>query len=110
MKVPVTIVGCKLDLVHENRQSIVGQAISSILLRYGEIETFTECSAYIQINVCIRFSVSLSCFAASMFVSLIILYICNIWNLLLLLYLCDMTLNYGFPPCLFIFDSVKIFQ
>ncbi|GJR78935.1 hypothetical protein Tco_0149720 [Tanacetum coccineum] len=44
-KVPVIVVGCKLDLAYEQYPMSREQVISPIWLQYREIEAFIECSA-----------------------------------------------------------------
>ncbi|WOL15903.1 mitochondrial Rho GTPase 1-like [Canna indica] len=50
VKVPVIVVGCKLDLRDEQQVSLE-QVMSPIMQRYREIETCIECSALRQIQV-----------------------------------------------------------
>jgi GTPase SAR1 family protein len=51
VKVPVIVVGCKLDLRDENRQVSLEQVMSPIMENFREIETCTECSALKQYRV-----------------------------------------------------------
>ena len=64
VKVPVIVVGCKLDLRDEQQQASLEQVMSPIMQQFREIETCIECSAsrHIQVNLlCHRsFSVCLS--------------------------------------------------
>ncbi|KAJ9180224.1 hypothetical protein P3X46_008496 [Hevea brasiliensis] len=46
VKVPVIVVGCKLDLRDENQQVSLEQVSSPIMQQFWEIETCTECSAF----------------------------------------------------------------
>ncbi|KAF2316885.1 hypothetical protein GH714_042226 [Hevea brasiliensis] len=46
VKVPVIVVGCKLDLRDENQQVSLEQVTSPIMQQFWEIETCTECSAF----------------------------------------------------------------
>lgn len=55
VKVPVIVVGCKLDLRSENYQVSLEHVMSPIMQQFREIETCIECSAYKQIQVCIEF-------------------------------------------------------
>nr|CAN83792.1 hypothetical protein VITISV_021048 [Vitis vinifera] len=45
VKVPVIVVGCKLDLRDENQQMSLEQVMSPIMQQFREIETCIECSA-----------------------------------------------------------------
>lgn len=71
MKVPVIVVGCKLDLRDENQQVSLEQVMSPIMQQFREIETCIECSAsrHIQVSfvltVAIKLLVLTSYFKAS---------------------------------------------
>lgn len=45
LKVPVIVVGCKLDLRDENQQMSLENLMTQLLQQYGEIATCMECSA-----------------------------------------------------------------
>ncbi|KAL6500461.1 hypothetical protein OROHE_025827 [Orobanche hederae] len=51
VKVPVLLVGCKLDLRDENQQVNLEQMMSPIMQQFREIETYIECSASRHIQV-----------------------------------------------------------
>ncbi|KAI4349984.1 hypothetical protein L6164_010517 [Bauhinia variegata] len=51
VKVPVIVVGCKLDLRDENQQVSLEQVMSPIMQQFREIETCIECSAIRHIQV-----------------------------------------------------------
>lgn len=51
MRVPVIVVGCKLDLRDESQQVSLEQVMSPIMQQFREIETCIECSASRQIQV-----------------------------------------------------------
>ncbi|KAK1318288.1 Rac-like GTP-binding protein ARAC9 [Acorus calamus] len=51
VKVPIIVVGCKLDLRDELQQMNLEQAMSPIMQQFREIETCIECSALKQIQV-----------------------------------------------------------
>lgn len=51
MRVPVIVVGCKLDLRDENQQVSLEQVMSPIMQQFREIETCIECSAFKHIQV-----------------------------------------------------------
>ena len=51
VKVPVIVVGCKLDLRDENQQVSLEQVMSPIMQQFREIETCIECSALKHIQV-----------------------------------------------------------
>ncbi|KAM5561275.1 mitochondrial Rho GTPase 1-like [Rosa sericea] len=51
VKVPVIVVGCKLDLRDENQQVSLEQVMSPIMQQFREIETCIECSAYKHIQI-----------------------------------------------------------
>lgn len=51
VKVPVIVVGCKLDLRDEHQQISLESVMSPIMQTFREIETCIECSAYKQIQV-----------------------------------------------------------
>ncbi|KAK1294991.1 Rac-like GTP-binding protein RAC2 [Acorus calamus] len=51
VKVPIIVVGCKLDLRDELQQMSLEQAMSPIMQQFREIETCIECSALKQIQV-----------------------------------------------------------
>ncbi|XP_010244210.1 PREDICTED: mitochondrial Rho GTPase 1-like [Nelumbo nucifera] len=51
VKVPVIVVGCKLDLRDDNQQVSLEQVMSPIMQQFREIETCIECSAVNQIQV-----------------------------------------------------------
>ncbi|KAF5455053.1 hypothetical protein F2P56_024668 [Juglans regia] len=51
VKVPVIVVGCKLDLRDENNQMSLEQVMSPIMQKFREIETCIECSAATMIQV-----------------------------------------------------------
>lgn len=53
VRVPVIVVGCKLDLRDENQQVSLEQVMSPIMQQFREIETCIECSALRHIQVCI---------------------------------------------------------
>lgn len=53
VKVPVIVVGCKLDLRDDNQQLSLEQVMSPIMQQFREIETCIECSAFKHIQVCI---------------------------------------------------------
>ncbi|RZS18404.1 hypothetical protein BHM03_00050652 [Ensete ventricosum] len=64
VKVPVIVVGCKLDLRDEQQVSLE-QVMSPIMQQYREIETCIECSALRQIQVLFRANaVAVRCFNA----------------------------------------------
>lgn len=54
VKVPVIVVGCKLDLRDEQRAVSLEQVMSPIMHQFREIETCIECSALNHIQVCTR--------------------------------------------------------
>ncbi|XVF57432.1 hypothetical protein PTKIN_Ptkin06aG0204800 [Pterospermum kingtungense] len=51
VKVPVIVVGCKLDLRDEQQQVSLEQVMSPIMQQFREIETCIECSAYRRIQI-----------------------------------------------------------
>ncbi|GFY94862.1 MIRO-related GTP-ase 1 [Actinidia rufa] len=51
VKVPVIVVGCKLDLRDEQNPMSLEQVMSPIMQQFREIETCIECSAFKQIQV-----------------------------------------------------------
>lgn len=51
VKVPVIVVGCKLDLRDEQHPLSLEQVMSPIMQQFREIETCIECSAFKQIQV-----------------------------------------------------------
>ncbi|KAL6500462.1 Mitochondrial Rho GTPase 1 [Orobanche hederae] len=51
VKVPVLLVGCKLDLRDEDQQVNIEQMMSPIMQQFREIETYIECSASRHIQV-----------------------------------------------------------
>ncbi|XP_059451846.1 mitochondrial Rho GTPase 1-like [Corylus avellana] len=51
VKVPVMVVGCKLDLRDENRQVSLEQVMSPLMEKFPEIETSIECSALKQYKI-----------------------------------------------------------
>ena len=51
VKVPVIVVGCRLDLRDENQQVSLEQVMSPIMQQFREIETCIECSACRHIQV-----------------------------------------------------------
>ena len=51
VKVPVIVVGCKLDMRDENQQVSLEQVMSPIMQQFREIETCIECSAFKHIQV-----------------------------------------------------------
>lgn len=51
VKVPVIVVGCKLDLRDEHQQVSLEQVMSPIMQQFREIETCIECSAYRHIQI-----------------------------------------------------------
>ncbi|KAJ9682024.1 hypothetical protein PVL29_018085 [Vitis rotundifolia] len=51
VKVPVIVVGCKLDLRDENQQMSLEQVMSPIMQQFREIETCIECSASTHIQI-----------------------------------------------------------
>ncbi|CAN1843321.1 Mitochondrial Rho GTPase 1 [Linum perenne] len=51
VKVPVIVVGCKLDLRDENQQVSLEQVMSPIMQQFREIETCIECSAVKHIQI-----------------------------------------------------------
>ncbi|XP_021898831.1 mitochondrial Rho GTPase 1 isoform X2 [Carica papaya] len=51
VKVPVIVVGCKLDLRDEQHQVSLEQVMSPIMQQFREIETCIECSAYKHIQI-----------------------------------------------------------
>ncbi|XVF41940.1 hypothetical protein PTKIN_Ptkin01aG0321100 [Pterospermum kingtungense] len=51
VKVPVIVVGCKLDLRDDQQPVSLEQVMSPIMQQFREIETCIECSAYKQIQV-----------------------------------------------------------
>lgn len=57
VRVPVIVVGCKLDLRDENQQVSLEQVMSPIMQQFREIETCIECSAskHIQVSINISF-------------------------------------------------------
>lgn len=54
VKVPVIVVGCKLDLRDETQQVSLEQVMMPIMQQFREIETCIECSALKQIQVCLK--------------------------------------------------------
>lgn len=50
IKVPIVVVGCKLDL-HDDRQSDIEQIMAPLMQEYREIETIIECSALKQVQI-----------------------------------------------------------
>lgn len=55
IKVPVIVVGCKLDL-RDDRQPSLEQVMAPLMHEFREIETCIECSAIKQIQVLRNFS------------------------------------------------------
>ncbi|KAL6139241.1 hypothetical protein ACLB2K_064518 [Fragaria x ananassa] len=51
VKVPVIVVGCKLDLRDENQEVSLEQVMSPIMQQFREIETCIECSAFKHIQI-----------------------------------------------------------
>ncbi|KAK9281582.1 hypothetical protein L1049_004485 [Liquidambar formosana] len=51
VKVPVVVVGCKLDLRNEYEQMTLEQVMSPLMQQFREIETCMECSAVSQMQV-----------------------------------------------------------
>ncbi|KAK8488579.1 hypothetical protein V6N13_027531 [Hibiscus sabdariffa] len=51
VKVPVIVVGCKLDLRGDQQQVSLEQVMSPIMQQFREIETCIECSAYKHIQI-----------------------------------------------------------
>ncbi|KAG8479599.1 hypothetical protein CXB51_029360 [Gossypium anomalum] len=51
VKVPVIVVGCKLDLRDDQQQVSLEQVMSPIMQQFREIETCIECSAYKHIQI-----------------------------------------------------------
>ncbi|XP_065636351.1 mitochondrial Rho GTPase 1 [Quercus suber] len=51
VKVPVIVVGCKLDLRDDNQQLSLEQVMSPIMQQFREIETCIECSAFKHIQI-----------------------------------------------------------
>lgn len=110
VKVPVIVVGCKLDLRDENQPVSLEQVMSPIMQQFREIETCIECSASKQIQVCLSFSVCLCYTATSMLISYLY------YALAIKAILCTacfytygyMTSHYGFSPCSFMFDYLSI--
>ncbi|PON76390.1 Parvalbumin [Parasponia andersonii] len=51
VRVPVIVVGCKLDLRDENQQVSLEQVMSPIMQQFREIETCIECSALKHIQI-----------------------------------------------------------
>ncbi|CAL1393504.1 unnamed protein product [Linum trigynum] len=51
VKVPVIVVGCKLDLRDENQQVSLEQVMSPIMQQFREIETCIECSSFKRIQI-----------------------------------------------------------
>lgn len=51
VRVPVIVVGCKLDLRDENQPVSLEQVMSPIMQQFREIETCIECSSMRQIQV-----------------------------------------------------------
>ncbi|GAV63169.1 EF_assoc_1 domain-containing protein/EF_assoc_2 domain-containing protein/Miro domain-containing protein [Cephalotus follicularis] len=51
VKVPVIVVGCKLDLRPEHQQVSLEQVMSPIMQQFREIETCIECSAFKHIQI-----------------------------------------------------------
>uniref|UniRef100_A0A2P2MJY5 Mitochondrial Rho GTPase n=1 Tax=Rhizophora mucronata TaxID=61149 RepID=A0A2P2MJY5_RHIMU len=51
VKVPIIVVGCKLDLRDENQPVSLEQVMSPIMQQFREIETCIECSAFKHIQV-----------------------------------------------------------
>ena len=65
VRVPVIVVGCKLDLRDEQQAVSLEQVMSPIMQQFREIETCIECSAFkhIQVKILSHLSYnSLSCF------------------------------------------------
>ena len=58
IRVPVIVVGCKLDL-RDDRQSSLEQVMAPLMQEFREIETCIECSAIKQIQV--SFGISFQC-------------------------------------------------
>lgn len=52
MKVPVIVVGCKLDLRDERHALSLEQVMAPIMRQFREIETCIECSAANLVQVC----------------------------------------------------------
>lgn len=52
MKVPVIVVGCKLDLRDERHSLSLEQVMAPIMRQFREIETCIECSAANLVQVC----------------------------------------------------------
>ena len=95
MKVPVIVVGCKLDLRDENQQVSLEQVMSPIMQQFREIETCIECSALKQIQVLFNWCPFLSVFFFSsnnfvpVLLSSIVVHSCQIfYNILVLLMDC----------------------
>uniref|UniRef100_A0A7N0TFT6 Mitochondrial Rho GTPase n=1 Tax=Kalanchoe fedtschenkoi TaxID=63787 RepID=A0A7N0TFT6_KALFE len=51
VKVPVIVVGCKLDLRDDNQQVSLEEVMSPIMQQFREIETCIECSAFKHIQI-----------------------------------------------------------
>uniref|UniRef100_A0A7N0UFM4 Mitochondrial Rho GTPase n=1 Tax=Kalanchoe fedtschenkoi TaxID=63787 RepID=A0A7N0UFM4_KALFE len=51
VKVPVIVVGCKLDLRDDNQQVSLEEVMSPIMQHFREIETCIECSAFKHIQI-----------------------------------------------------------
>uniref|UniRef100_A0A2P2MK13 Mitochondrial Rho GTPase n=1 Tax=Rhizophora mucronata TaxID=61149 RepID=A0A2P2MK13_RHIMU len=51
VKVPIIVVGCKLDLRDENQPVSLEQVMSPIMQQFREIETCIECSAFKHIQI-----------------------------------------------------------
>ncbi|KAL6146607.1 hypothetical protein ACLB2K_057285 [Fragaria x ananassa] len=51
VRVPVIVVGCKLDLRDENHEVSLEQVMSPIMQQFREIETCIECSAFKHIQI-----------------------------------------------------------
>lgn len=77
VKVPVIVVGCKLDLRDENQQVSLEQVMSPIMQQFREIETCIECSALKQIQVlCIDGSFLL--FFVKLFGTCVVDFVCGL--------------------------------
>jgi mitochondrial Rho GTPase 1 len=51
VKVPVIVAGCKLDMIDENQQAGIEQAMSQMRKQFCEIESYIQCSAHKRIQV-----------------------------------------------------------
>lgn len=86
MKVPVIVVGCKLDLRDENQQVSLEQVMSPIMQQFREIETCIECSASRHIQVSFILTIAIKLLVLTSYFKLLINYIFYFVSYNLLLY------------------------